>query len=64
MYRTTGKIGDTPTTEEEICLYCPLPKCPKSVCKRFREEKRNLTKKSDVGFGEGLREKMKRREKQ
>ena len=25
-----------------ICLECPLPKCPKSECKRFREEKRKL----------------------
>lgn len=32
----------TPSAIANICLSCPLPKCDKSVCKRFNEEKRKI----------------------
>lgn len=31
-----------PSAIANICLSCPLPKCDKSVCKRFNEEKRKI----------------------
>ena len=34
----------TPKSVIEICLYCPLPKCTKNVCKRFEKERKKLLK--------------------